>query len=271
MQPEESGQYVDANERLRTHISGSFQKCYVLPIATRCNARCVFCATTEYHPAVSSEVMEISNLGSVLDTLMDGGASRFEVTGGGEPTIHPALAQIIAMIRSRGARLIKLYTNGVRLKPGLEIDQLNISRASLNDEKNNAIMRFTGSVPTFGEIVDRARRAGYTEIRASVPLIKGGVDSEPAARELLIGARGLVDGVVFRPLYPATPHRAALLPTLDAVEWQAIIMGLAEEFVDDLNVELDSDGCFRSLQTILASDLCVYGDWSLSDRIHFAK
>ena len=76
-----------------------------------------------------------------------------------------------------------------------------------------------------------------------------------------------MDGVVFRPLYPATPARDAQLPLDDTALWQRRFDALALEFADQTSVEFDSVGCFRSSQTILAADQCVYSDWSLSERM----
>jgi hypothetical protein len=73
--------------------------------------------------------------------------------------------------------------------------------------------------------------------------------------------------VVFRPLYPATPDREAVLPNLDVSEWEGVIAALAADCDPAFEIEFDSHGCFRSLQTILASDLSVYSDWSLSNRV----
>lgn len=253
---------------LRSQVSDSLQKCYILPISSRCNARCTFCATKEYRPAIKKQVMPVTGLAEVIGALIQAGSSRFEVTGGGEPTLHSQLADIIALVRERGASMIKLYTNGLRLGAGLDIDQLNISRASFNESTNNSIMRFVGGTLTFEEIVQRARGWGYREIRASVPLIKGAVDSPCKAQEFVHAVKGLVDGVVFRPLYPATPQRDAIVPTLAASEWLDTITRLNSDLAGEIQVEFDSDGCFRSKQTILASDLGVYGDWSLSNRIY---
>jgi MoaA/NifB/PqqE/SkfB family radical SAM enzyme len=211
--------------------------------------------------------MSLDGLSSVLTTLVREGVDRFEITGGGEPTLHPALSTIVKNVRQCGASRIKLYTNGVRLIEGLDIDQLNISRVSLNEDKNDAIMRFVGRHRTTSEIVHRARQWGYKEIRLSVPLIRGGVDSEVEAKKLVNAAQGLVDGVVFRPLYPATPDREAVLPNLDVSEWEGVIAALAADCDPAFEIEFDSHGCFRSLQTILASDLSVYSDWSLSNRV----
>ncbi|WP_413799872.1 radical SAM protein [Streptomyces iranensis] len=255
------------DERLRKHISGSLEKCYVVPVAVRCNARCVFCATLEYRPNASTELMDEQGVEQRVAMLVEAGATRFEVTGGGEPTLHPRLSSILHTIRSAGGQYIKLYTNASRLPPRLDIDQLNVSRAHFDPDKNQAIMHLAGGSKSLEELIARARRGGYGFIRLSVPLIRGGIDSLTAAAAFLERLTGLVEGVVFRPLYPATPDRESQLPRGSSAQWQEGIERLAGDFRDELAVEYDGLGCHRALQTILASDLQVYGNWSLTERI----
>ena len=174
-----------AQVRLSNHIKTSMYKSYVLPVATRCNARCTFCATIQYHPRVQREMMQIDGLDRTLAALTRAGVTRFEVTGGGEPTLHPKLYEILSKLRDSGGRFIKLYTNALRLRPGLEIDQLNISRASFDEHRNQAIMRMVSGSPNLRDVVEQARAWGYENIRLSVPMVRGGVDSLSSAAEFL--------------------------------------------------------------------------------------
>jgi len=254
---------------LASHLAESSRKCYIVPVAMRCNARCTFCATHEYKPRAQTEFMDAQGVESRISRLVAAGAVRFEVTGGGEPTLHSDLGSIICSIRRAGGQYIKLYTNCSRLPGGLAVDELNISRAHFDPDRNQKIMHIAGGSESLAATVTRARGGGYRNIRLSVPLVHGGIDSPEEASAFVRSAAGLVGAVVFRPLYPATPDRESILPDVPAHLWQRRIEELADEFRESLVVEFDAVGCFRGSQAILASDLRLYGDWSLSRRIAF--
>lgn len=254
---------------LASYLAESSHKCYIVPVAVRCNARCTFCATHEYKPRTQTEFMDSRGVEPRISRLVAAGAARFEVTGGGEPTLHSDLGSIICSIRRAGGQYIKLYTNCARLPGGLAVDELNISRAHFDPDKNQKIMHIAGGSEGLAATVARVREGGYQNIRLSVPLVHGGIDSPEEARAFVRNAAGLVEAIVFRPLYPATPNRESILPDVPGHLWQQRIEEFAHEFRGSLVVEFDAVGCFRSSQAILASDLRLYGDWSLSRRIAF--
>ena len=82
-----------------------------LSLLTACDNRCVFCA-----PAGLPEAppRELDALTRELDAL----AARHDALTltGGEPTLHPALPQIIAAARARGFTRVGLQSNGRRLR-----------------------------------------------------------------------------------------------------------------------------------------------------------
>ena len=77
-----------------------------------CNARCGFCLAPPdgAHPPAALLMQR-------LDWLLQRGVRRFNFCGG-EPTIHPALAALLAHVHARGARSL-LTTNGIALPAGL--------------------------------------------------------------------------------------------------------------------------------------------------------
>jgi MoaA/NifB/PqqE/SkfB family radical SAM enzyme len=211
--------------------------------------------------------MSIGGLSAKIEELSLAGVKRYEITGDGEPTLHPALNEIISTIRANSNTYIKLYSNGRRLPHGAAVDELNISRAAFDAKQNQAIMRYRGASPSVEEIVESARAIGYTRIRLSVPIIKGGIDTLERALHFLNAVCDQVDGVVFRPLYPATPERIIRDPSVDTSKWEHFLTAEMLSRKPSCTVEVDSEGCFRASQLILASDLEIYSNWSLSTRV----
>jgi MoaA/NifB/PqqE/SkfB family radical SAM enzyme len=255
---------------LKNYVSLCNRKCYVIPVASACNARCSFCATESYSPKSERELMSLSsNLLKVTHLLYQAGVRRFEVTGGGEPTLHPKLEKIVYAIRVLGQVSVKLYTNAAKLPPNFGFDELNISRVSLDSSINQKIMRITRGTENIWKTVEKARRLGYSRIRISVPIMVGAVSTLPQAIQFVELIATDVDGIVFRPLYPATPDRAVLSPTdsVDPGNWLMSLRDAANSKNKNCDIEVDSMGCFRSAQLILASNERLYRDWSLSSEI----
>lgn len=249
---------------LTAYVKDALSKAYILPVAKVCNAACVFCATDIYDPATPQEMMKLDELPAALALLASAGVCRFEITGGGEPTLHPGIADIIAQVRESSNGHIKLYSNAARLPRGEMIDELNISRCAVDPIKNQQLMQIRPRSMPLDENIERARALGYKRIRLSVPILKGGVESLSDALDFVDVAASLVEGVVFRPLYPATPNRDRYdLDHLDTVGWLEALSSSSVVRESGLDVEVDVEGCFRASQLILASDLGLYRDWSL--------
>ncbi|MFE9188394.1 radical SAM protein [Micromonospora sp. NPDC007208] len=251
----------DQDASLSEYVEAALGKCYVIPVAKVCNAACVFCATEVYNPKNEIEVMDESNLAPIASTLVSAGVTRFEVTGGGEPTLHPRLAGILASLQGTGA-MIKLYSNGARLPVGTHVDELNISRCSIDPEQNQQLMRLRQGSEDIRVVVGRARDHGFRRIRLSVPIIRGGVETLPDALSFMDYCGDIVDAIVFRPLYPATPDKTNRDP-LSGDTW----LGLMPEFHKagtTVEIEVDQEGCFRASQLILSSDLRLFKEWTLT-------
>lgn len=260
----DAGSVADLSE----YVGLALNKCYVIPVAKVCNAGCVFCATDVYAPAYINEMMQLEGLAAKLRQLVAAGVDRFEVTGGGEPTLHPKLGTVLQIIRAEApSAVIKLYSNGSRIRYFAEIDELNISRCAVSAERNQELMHIAGGSPELGELLRRVRSWGYPYVRLSVPIIRGGVETVHDAVHFVRSVEELVDCIVFRPLYPATPERESVSPEVDPEPWERKLSSVAAS----CRVEVDSLGCFRSEQLILSSDLRLFGDWSMSRPIVSAR
>jgi len=82
---------------------------YSLELTNSCNNRCIFCAT-DHHIAYRS----MEQLRFEICRARESGAERLDLSGG-EPTIHPRIADIAAMGKRLKFDLIYLKTNGRKL------------------------------------------------------------------------------------------------------------------------------------------------------------
>jgi pyruvate-formate lyase-activating enzyme len=82
----------------------------MLEITNRCNMSCPLCFTDAHPKAADVGLDEIVKR---LDSLLDvAGPIPLQISGG-EPTLHPQLAEVVAEARRRGFRNIELVTNGM--------------------------------------------------------------------------------------------------------------------------------------------------------------
>ena len=69
-----------------------------IEITERCNNRCAYCDKPR-----SENCMSVAQFASLLDELVLDGTQAVAL-GGGEPTLHPALSDLLQMVRERGLR-----------------------------------------------------------------------------------------------------------------------------------------------------------------------
>jgi cyclic pyranopterin phosphate synthase len=130
-----------------------------------------------------AEILSYEEIARVVSELAPLGLRRLRITGG-EPTLRPALARLIAMLRDiPEIEDISLSTNGVRL-PELAaelkhagLDRVNMSADSLLPDRIKAISRRN----TDFSPVDAARAAadaGLAPIKLNVVVMRGLNDDE---------------------------------------------------------------------------------------------
>ena len=200
----------------RDEVRQAAGKLYIVPVATACNAACVFCATTTYAPPTNPEMAAVERLLASAGVVAQLGVNRFEITGGGEPSLHPSLGLLVRELRRRYPESrIKIYTNGSRVGQYLRyVDDVVISRCAVDPAENQELMRIAAGAGAL-LLVDSIRAITDARVRLSVPLLRGGIDSADRAVSMARQCIGLVDGLVLRPLYPATPGLDALDPRID--------------------------------------------------------
>ena len=171
------------SEALRDQFGRSIEYLRI-SVTDRCNFRCLYCMPIEglaWLP--KTEILSYEEIASVVRQLAPLGLRRLRITGG-EPTIRPAIAQLIAMLREvPQVEDIALSTNGVRL-PELArplrdagLDRVNISADSLRPERITAIARRNlGFDPIIA--AEAAEAAGIAPIKVNVVVMRGINDDE---------------------------------------------------------------------------------------------
>lgn len=225
---------------------------YLLPVMYECNAACTFCISDIDAPKFQAKppYFPIATLLKSLEKYAALSVKEVEITGGGEPFLHPQLQNIIDALRYTWPSIyIKLYTNGFRHRPIRGVDELNISRCHDDTEKNNELYRATK--PT--DLIETLAyfRPMVPKIRLQVTTLKGYIDS-PEAAIALIERVPMVDTFVFRPLFDKCG-----LEKDKYVEFK----------VDHPKAKNDLTGDYCDTRPILATDGVLYHDWSFQNLV----
>lgn len=77
-----------------------------------CNLTCSFCC---FANRAMKEMLTIEQMKKAVDSFVELGATGMELTGGGEPTLHPQFDVIVKYARERGLK-VGVCTNGTTLK-----------------------------------------------------------------------------------------------------------------------------------------------------------
>ena len=157
-----------------------------ISVTDRCNFRCVYCMPAEglaWLP--KAEILSYEEIAALVGELAPLGLRRVRITGG-EPTIRPDLARLVAMIRAVPAiQDVALSTNGVKLRElaaplaAAGLDRVNISVDSLRPERIRAIARRAFPF-TPVEAAEAAERAGLAPVKLNVVVMRGINDDEIA-------------------------------------------------------------------------------------------
>jgi molybdenum cofactor biosynthesis enzyme MoaA len=166
-------------------------KLYVIPVESACNATCPYCINK--FRDLGNSFLSLDGLEKCLNEI--GTLDSIEISGGGEPTLHPQIEKIIGLCVSKTRT--QMYTNGsvVGLLSNEILRKLNplcISRAHYDSEKNEQIM----GVKYSDEIFSRG-----LNLKLSAVLFKGGIDSVQEVENYISWAIGKAQKVVFRQLF----------------------------------------------------------------------
>ena len=174
-------------------------KAYVIPIEKACNAKCPFCITNYKNDIDFGTTLDIENLHKLEALDLD----KIEITGGGEPFLHPKIDEIINFCAKKTST--QIYTNGSMLSKCKVFDKLSylcISRAHYDDKKNEEIMGIKMDMP-FEEI--------NAPIKLSLVLCKSGISRIGEVVNYIKWAKGQgVKKVVIRSIFEYDPSSIIL-------------------------------------------------------------
>src|SRR5437868_15307218 len=171
------------SETLRDQFGRSIEYLRI-SVTDRCNFRCLYCMPVEGLTWLPKhDILSYEEIARVVEQLAPLGLRRLRITGG-EPTIRPALARLVEMLRVvPEVEDIALSTNGVRL-PELArelreagLDRVNISADSLRPDRIAAIARRNlGFDPVTA--ASAAEAVGLGPIKLNMVVMRGINDDE---------------------------------------------------------------------------------------------
>jgi len=155
-----------------------------ISITDRCNLRCVYCMPREGLPWIpNTAVLSYEEIRDIVAQLAPLGIQRLRITGG-EPTIRPQLAELVALLRAiPGIEDIALSTNGLRMRElgaslrDAGLDRVNISSDSLRPERIADIARRRVAFDPI-DAVSAALDAGLRPVKLNVVVMRGVNDDE---------------------------------------------------------------------------------------------
>jgi cyclic pyranopterin phosphate synthase len=197
-----------------------------LSITDRCNFRCVYCMEPGVRFMRGSELLSVAELVRLGRIAVGLGVEKVRVTGG-EPTVHPGLADIIAGLSGAAVPDLALTTNGSLMDgPSLGawrragLSRITVSIDSVRAERFAALTRSRVAPGRVIQGVREARRAGFDRVKLNAVVVRGFNEDEVAplaglARELGVEMRY----IEFMPLDAARAwDRSRLVPASEIVE-----------------------------------------------------
>lgn len=120
-----------------------------------CNHKCTFCISADYR--TTKEFLDTNTIKNVLSDAADGGVKMVRFCGGGEPLLHPDMAEIIAFAKNKIAS-VNLITNGSMLKLTKLLtaiaENCNEIRISIDAGDSGSYAKVHGTTQkSFGELV----------------------------------------------------------------------------------------------------------------------
>jgi GTP 3',8-cyclase len=170
-------------EALRDQFGRSIEYLRI-SVTDRCNFRCLYCMPKEgLQWLPKEEILSYEEIASVVRQLAPLGLRRLRITGG-EPTIRPALEQLVSQLHAiPEVEDIALSTNGVRLPELAQrlraagLDRLNLSADSLRPDRIVAIARRDLSFDPIRAAL-AAQAAGLSPIKINMVVMRGVNDDE---------------------------------------------------------------------------------------------
>ncbi|HEX9090965.1 MAG TPA: GTP 3',8-cyclase MoaA [Anaerolineales bacterium] len=149
-----------------------------ISLTDHCNLRCLYCMPEEMVFQPSAELMQDSEILTLVQVFTGVGFDKIRLTGG-EPTIRAHVVDLVQQIaHTPGVKTLTMTTNGVRLgrmarslaQAGLQ--RVNISLDTLNPEKFQTLTRW-GSLEDVWAGINAAEAAGLSPIKINAVVVRG--------------------------------------------------------------------------------------------------
>jgi cyclic pyranopterin phosphate synthase len=156
-----------------------------ISLTDHCNLRCLYCMPEEmvFHP--SAELMQDSEILTLVKVFTNIGFYKIRLTGG-EPTIRLNIINLVQQIASTpGVKILTMTTNGVLLsrmagrlaQAGLQ--RVNISLDTLDPDKFQTLTRW-GAIEDVWAGIHAAEEAGLKPIKINAVVVRGYNESDMA-------------------------------------------------------------------------------------------
>ena len=157
-----------------------------LSLTDRCNFRCTYCMEPDVRFAAPASLLQADDFVRLARVAAGLGVTKIRLTGG-EPTLHPALGEIIAGIRVHTGCEIALTTNGsmldctsLRAWKAAGLDRVTISLDSLRLERFARITRAACGPDRVLAAIDDCLAEGLGPVKVNAVLVRGVNDDEAA-------------------------------------------------------------------------------------------
>lgn len=148
-----------------------------LHLTDRCNSRCYFCNQQSRRRGAAAE-LALADVKRLVSRMARAGLRAVRLSGGGEPSLHPQVLNVLQLIRGLGVTLARFDTNGILLTPSLShqlvqsgLKQLHLSLQAPTPDTWAAVSKRRAS--DFHRVIENLRqfirtdRARRTDIYAS--------------------------------------------------------------------------------------------------------
>jgi cyclic pyranopterin phosphate synthase len=166
-----------------------------LSLTDRCDLACVYCRPSRSDGYLEKR-LDDEAWKSMVRALVQAGVQRVRITGG-EPLLHPRVAELVAFVASLGVEDLALTTNATLLE-GLArplrdagLQRITVSLDSLVPERFWRITR-GGRLDRVLAGIEAARTAGFEEMKLNTVVLRDDNDDELPALVEWAWARGIV-------------------------------------------------------------------------------
>jgi cyclic pyranopterin phosphate synthase len=164
-------------------------------LTDRCDLACVYCRPSR-SDGYFEKRLDDDAWKAMVRALVRAGVKRVRITGG-EPLLHPRVAEIVAFIAALGVEDLALTTNATRLEQlavplrNAGLRRLTVSLDSLSPERFWRITR-GGRLDRVLAGIEAARGAGFDELKTNTVVLRGENDDELDAIVRWAWARDIV-------------------------------------------------------------------------------